>query len=427
MARCPGEHPDHCAGSSVSTRTHAPVPRWALVAGLVLVAANLRVLMASLPPLAETVRADLALSNVALGALTTLPVLCMGVLAPVANQVSRRLGPLRGVGLGAVLVLAGVVVRGLPGGAAWTLYVGTFVAGAGIAVAGTLLPGVVKTVFPARRSGLGTGLTMVAMMGLAGVASAAAVPLAQALGGWSRSLLAWAPLAALAVLVWVPLARAHDRSTEHDPASPAAPQAHGLPWRSRTAWILAAYLACQSWQFYSALAWLSPTYEARGWTAAGAGLLMSVFTASQLVSGLVAPALLDRFRDPRVLLVGATALSGVGQAAVWVAPDAAPWVWALVIGAGQGACFALGLGLLVRLAVTARDSARLTAMAFLVGYTVASAGPATMGALRDATGSAAAVWALLAAVALLQLVTATHLRPGVTRVGAKEPEPAVSA
>lgn len=407
----------------MSTPSTAPVPRWAVVAGLVLVAANLRVLMSGLPPLAETIRADLGLSNAALGALTTLPVLCMGLLAPVANQVSRRLGPLRGVGLGIALVLVGVVVRGLPGGAAWPLYAGTFIAGAGIAVAGTLLPGVVKTVFPAHRSGLGTGLTMVSMMGLAGVASAAAVPLARAFGGWSGSLLAWAPLAAVAVLVWVPLARAHDRRNGTGaPATAADRGEHGLPWRSRTAWLLAAYLACQSWQFYSALAWLAPTYEARGWTAAGAGLLMAVFTASQLVSGLVAPALLDRARDPRVLLLGATALSGVGQAGVWVAPDAAPWVWALVIGAGQGACFALGLGLLVRLAVTARDSARLTAMAFLFGYTVASAGPASMGALRDATGSTSAVWAVLAAVAVAQLVAAGRLRPGVRPVGSS-PEP----
>ena len=106
---------------------------------------------------------------------------------------------------------------------------------------------------------------------------------------------------------------------------------------------------------------------------------------------------------------------------MWLAPEAPPWVWALLLGAGQGACFALGLALLVRYAATPRDSARLTAMAFLVSYTVASFGPATMGAVEDVTGSFAVLWALLALVAVPQLVFALRLRPGLPGVGAAAP------
>lgn len=407
----------------VTTRPPAPAaragaPPWTVVSALVLVAANLRTLMASLPPLAETIRADLGLSSAWMGVLTTLPVLCMGLLAPIANQVGRRLGSASAVGGGITLVLAGLVLRGVGGGQVWSLYAGTVVAGAGVALAGTLLPGVVKAVFPARRSGLGTGLTMVSMMGLAAVASAAAVPLASALGGWSASLLAWAPLAAVAVLAWVPMARAVRRHTVAD--DPPADVSHALPWASLTAWLLAGYLAFQSWQFYSSLAWLAPTYEAGGWSAGDAGMLMAVFTGAQLVSGLVAPTLLDHVNDARVLLVGGTLLSGGGELAVWLAPDAAPWLWALLLGTGQGACFALGLGLLVRYAATPRDSARLTAMAFLVSYTVASFGPATMGAVADATGGYAALWALLALVAVPQLLFSLRLHPALTPVGAPE-------
>jgi CP family cyanate transporter-like MFS transporter len=403
---------------AASRRHPHGAPTWVVVASLVLVAANLRTLMASLPPLARTISADLGLSSAWMGVLTTLPVLCMGLLAPGAIQVARRVGTASAVGGGITLVLVGLVVRGLGGGQVWSLYAGTVVAGAGIALAGTLLPGVVKAVFPARRSGLGTGLTMVAMMGLAAVASAASVPLAQAFGSWSQSLLAWAPLAALAALAWLPMARAVRRHTVPD--APQADVSHALPWGSVTAWLLAIYLACQSWQFYSSLAWLAPTYESVGWTARDAGLLMAVFTGAQLVSGLAAPALLDHVGDARVLLVGATLLGGFGELGVWLAPEALPWVWALLLGAGQGACFALGLALLVRYAATPRDSARLTAMAFLVSYTVASFGPATMGAVEDATGGFSALWALLALVAVPQLVFALRLRPGLTPVGAPE-------
>ncbi len=401
-------------------RPTTSTPPWLVVTALVLVAANLRTLMASLPPLAETVRDDLGLSGAAMGVLTTLPVLCMGLLAPAANVLARRVGPGVAVGHGVGLVLVGLVVRGVGGGQTWSLYAGTLVAGAGIAVAGTLLPGIVKSVFPAHRSGLGTGLTMMAMMGAAAVASAVAVPLSGALGGWAGSLLAWAPLAALAGLVWVPLAR---RSARRAAAAPADPDTedvtHRLPWRSVTAWTLAAYLTFQSWQFYSSLAWLAPTYESHGWSAGDAGLLMSVFTGAQLVSGLVAPTLLDRVHDPRWLLAGATLLGGVGETGVWLAPDAFAWGWALLIGAGQGACFALGLGLLVRYSVTPRDSARLTAMAFLVSYSLASLGPATMGAVRDASGGFTLLWALLALMAVPQLLALGRLRPTSARVGSE--------
>jgi CP family cyanate transporter-like MFS transporter len=393
-------------------------PRWAVVAAIVLVAANLRTLMASLPPLAEAVRADLGLSSAWMGVLTTLPVLCMGLLAPVANQVARRVGSAVAVGGGVTLVLVGIVLRGLGGGAVWSLYAGTFVAGAGIALAGTLLPGIVKAVFPARRAGLGTGLTMAAMMGLAAVASATSVPLAAALGGWARSLLVWAPLAALALVAWVPVARAVHRHTLPE----AAPDdvSHALPWASATAWLVAVYLTCQSWQFYSSLAWLAPTYESHGWTARDAGLLMAVFTGSQLVSGLVAPTLLDRVPDARVLLVLAGVLGGAGELGVWLVPEAAPWVWALLLGAGQGAAFALGLVLLVRYAVTPRDSARFTAMAFLVSYTIAAFGPATMGLVEDATGSFSPVWGLLALVMVPQILTSLRLRPSLPRIGSAD-------
>ena len=120
-------------GAEVGCRAEprAPGPaQWVVVAALVLVAANLRTLMASLPPLAETIRVDLGLTSAWMGVLTTLPVLCMGLLAPVANQVARRLGSASPVGGGVATMLVGRAARS---GAAevWSLYAGTLVAGRG--------------------------------------------------------------------------------------------------------------------------------------------------------------------------------------------------------------------------------------------------------------------------------------------------------
>ena len=143
-----------------------------------------------------------------------------------------------------------------------------------------------------------------------------------------------------------------------------------------------------------------------------AGYHLSAFTAGQMVSGLLGPADADRVPDLRRLLVPVALTALCGQLGLWLAPEAAaPWVWACLLGFGQGASFSLGLVLLIRYAGTARASARLSAMALGISYVLASAGPAVTGAIRDVSGGFGAVWLCLAGVLLVQLVLATRLHP----------------
>lgn len=385
---------------------HRP-PLWLTAVGLVTVAVNLRTIMASIPPLLHPIGADLRLSNAWLGALTTLPVLCMGVFAPAAQLLSRRIGPTRAVSMATVALLVGSVLRYF-GALTWPLYAGAFVGGVGIAVGGTLLPGLVKQLCPPERAGLMTGLYMLAMMGGAALSAALSVPLMHAFGSWEGSLLSWAALAVVGVVAWVPVMLRVERL----PAPPVSVgHTHGLPWRQATAWLVAGYLCAQSWQFYSSLAWVAPTFVAHGWSAQEAGYLLSVFSASQIVTGLLGPVLTDRVRDRRLLLAPAAALGLVGEVGLWLSPDSVPWLWVVVLGLGQGGAFALALVLLVDYASTPAASARLAAMAFSMSYTVASFGPAVMGAVRDATGGFSAVWLVLALVMAPQAAFVASLSP----------------
>lgn len=393
------------------TRRHLP-PVWAMALSLVAVAANLRTTMASVPPLAGSIMADLGLSGAAFGALTALPVLCMGVFAPVAQRVAARIGAASAVELAAVCAAAGLAMR-FAGDHLWALYAGTFVAGVGLAIGGTLLPGLVKELFPPHRSGLVTGLYMLAMMGGAAASSALAVPLRGWLGSWQASLGSWAALGLVGALAWLPVTLGH---TRHRAAHPRVLDAGRLPWRHPTALLVAGFLTVQSLEFYSSLAWLAPNYLDRGWDPAHSGYLLSAFTVAQLVSGLLGPALTDRIHDHRTLLLGASLLGLVGQVGLWLAPGAAPWLWAVVLGFGQGGSFALGLVLMVDYAATPAASARLAGMAFFCSYSVASIGPAALGALHDATGGFAALWFVLALLMVGQTALAWLLRPGLRQV-----------
>jgi CP family cyanate transporter-like MFS transporter len=397
--------------SRTAPRVLKPLPPiWLMAAALVAVAGNLRIAITSVPPLLDAISSDLGLSGAAAGALTTLPVLCMGLFAPVASRFAHRLGAVASVLAAIACIVVGTASRWF-GDNVVVLYVGTFVAGAGIAVAGTLLPRLVKTFFPPERVGLVTGLYMFAMMGGAALGSAVSAPLADRLGDWQGSLASWTVLALVGLLAWLPFslrANPHHTPGEEGPGR--------LPWRHRTAWLVAGYLALQSWCYYSAVTWLPPTYVELGWDRSAAGYLGAAFSGAQVVSGLLGPLLSDRAPDMRRLLLPSAVLSVVGCLGVWTAPEAAPWVWALVMGFGQGSAFSLALVLLVRFALTPAASGRLTGMAFLVSYGVASVGPLAMGLVRDVTGGLSPVWLVLALIGSAQAVVVLRLRPDLRRV-----------
>ena len=402
--------PDHAEHRSKDQASLPPM--WLMALSLVAVSANLRVAIASVPPLARTIAADLDLSNAWIGAVTTLPVLCMGLLAPAAQRLGARIGSAASVQVAIIAVFAGVLLRWW-GDQVWALYAGTLVAGSGIAVAGTLLPRLVKASFPPERTGTITGLYMLAMMGGAGASSALAVPLEARWGSWQGSLASWSILAAVGALAWVPVTL---RISRYRAANPVVTTGHGLPWRHPTAWLVAAYLSVQSWQFYSSLAWIAPSYVARGWDPTTAGYLLSAFGGAQLVSGLLGPVFTDKIHDHRALLMPAAGLGLVGMLGLLLAPDAAAWVWVVVLGLGQGAAFSLALVLLVDYAQTPAGSGRLTAMTFFVSYTIASFGPTVTGALRDLTGDFHVIWLLLAVLMLVQIALAMQMKPGLRKV-----------
>jgi MFS transporter, CP family, cyanate transporter len=400
----------------------------ALVAALVLVALNLRPPIASVPPVLPDIQRDLGLSGTAAGVLTALPVVCLGVFAPVAAWLAARFGVGRVVAASLVVLGAGTLARAA-GGAAW-LFAATLVAGAGLAVGGALLPGIVKAHFPEDRAATVTGLYTTGLAGGALLAAALTVPLGNLFGGsWAPALAVWALPAVAALAVWRRVALADpDRppggagpaeagSAELPAGGPraggrAVAPGGGLPWRSGLAWRVTLYTGLQSLLFYAALTWLSPLYQARGWSAERAGALLAVFSLAQLVATLGLPVLADRTGDRRPWIALSVGACTAGLLLVAVAPLAAPWAVAALIGFGVGGQFAMALTLLVDVAADPAASRRLSGMAFLVGYLLAAAGPAAVGGLYDATGGFTVAFLALTGIGVVTLAIGVSVRRG---------------
>lgn len=167
-----------------------------LLAGLLLIASNLRAPITGVAPLVETLQAVFSLSPAEAGLLTTLPLLAFGIVSPFTALFARRLGLERTLFAALLLIGGGIVLRSA--GTVWGLYLGTAIIGVGIAVGNVLLPSLVKRDFPGRVAGVTGGCALT--MGIASaLASACVVPLADGLG-WQLALgaaMLWPLLATL--------------------------------------------------------------------------------------------------------------------------------------------------------------------------------------------------------------------------------------
>ena len=166
-----------------------------LAVGLVLTGFNLRIAVASVPPLLADLERNPGMSSTVAGLLTSLPVLCFGTLAVAAPSLARRIGAEGALLLALGAMMGGVGVRGA--GSTAALFAGTAIAGAGIAVGNVLVPALIKGRFPAR-VGLLMGLYTALLAAGAALAGGLAVPAERALG-WRGALAIWAAPALLAV------------------------------------------------------------------------------------------------------------------------------------------------------------------------------------------------------------------------------------
>lgn len=350
---------------------------WLLLLGLVLVALNLRPALSSMAPVLGQVSEGLGLNASQAGLLTTLPVLCLGLFAPLAPVLARRFGSERVI-LGILLTLAlGLVVRSTFG--AIGVFLGSLMAGASIGIIGVLLPGIVKRDFP-QHAGTLTGVYTMALCLGAAMAAGATVPLAQHFdGSWALGLGFWVLPALLAMLVWLPQAR------QGHGLHKVAYRVRGL-WRDPLAWQVTLYMGLQSSLAYIVFGWLPSILIGRGLSPTEAGLVLSGSVIVQLISSLSAPWLATRGKDQRLAIVLVMSGTLAGLFGCLYAPLSGLWGWAIVLGLGQGGTFALALTLIVLRSKDAHVAANLSSMAQGVGYTLASMGPFAVGLVHDLTG-----------------------------------------
>ena len=335
------------SGSIVATRRTGFSGTWAAIA-VVLVALNFRPAIVAVTPVLDTISSELGLTSGLAGLLVTLPVLCFGVLGPIAPLLAAKIGFERSLALVLLAIIAGSALRIIPSIPA--LFGGTLLVGAGIAVGNILLPGLIKRDFP-HRLGIMSGLFSMSMAVGATLAAGLTIPVAEAVGwSWNEVLAAWGLFALLALVCWIP-------SLWHSRGAASHPRTIGLAiGRDRVAWWVTIYFGLQSFNFYSTTAWLPTILIGYGYDPVDAGLMLSLVNLAAILPALGVPLMLERIKNQAAftIIVSLCYFAAVGG---FLALPGFAVLWMVFLGVAQGA--GLGLGARGR----ARQPARLTSSA----------------------------------------------------------------
>lgn len=361
---------------------------------MVLVGLNLRPALSSIAPLLTRLQETAGLTPTAAGLLTTLPVLFLGLSAPLAPLLAKTVGSERALSIALALLTAGLIWRGLPFSGA--LFIGSALAGSAIGLGGTLLPALVKRELPGSAD-LVTGLyTMALCMGGA-IGAGLSVPLTTSLGSWQASLMSWSLLAAFALLLWH-VAAPHPKRANLTPlqASSLIKMLNkGLTWQ------IMLFMGLQSSMAYVVFGWLPSLLIDRGYTEAAAGWTMAISIMCQLFAALAAPWLARLGRDQRPALIVVQLITAAGLWILLIGPLGWKWPGAVLLGIGQGGSFSLALTLLVLRTANSHLAGQLSGLVQGGGYTLASLGPFIVGWQLQAGASTTLIaWLLIAVIAL---------------------------
>ena len=354
----------------------------ATLVALFLAALTLRPQIVGVGPLIPEIQDSLGTSHAVVGLLGTIPVLCMGLFAPVAAYLASRIGTRRAMTIGLGLIgTFGILRATVP--SVWLVVLLTWPVGMGMGLGNALTPIAVKERFAARPA-TGTGVYTTGIQIGSTSAAALAVPLAAWFGGWRGALIAISCVALLSFLAWVGLTRGE---VPHQRPAASMPR---LPWRSRTAWLLVAVFALMGCAYYGLNAWLPDAYGERGWSHAEAGVLLAMMNLTAIPTSFLVPWLSDRTGRRSPFLLGLS-LCFVTGATILVAAPGIAYAGALLAGIAQGGLFALVMTLPLDFEHTPERVGALVAMMLGLGYTIAALSPFLLGAIRDATGSFDAV------------------------------------
>lgn len=379
---------------------------WWMAAAIVVMALNLRPILAATGPLLDIIQQATGLTDAQAGLMTTLPIFVMGLCALAAGPLQRWPGTRRGIAAGGLVIALACALR-MVWPSAGTLLLTAVASGVGIALVQALMPAFIKARAGARAGSL-MGLYSTGIMGGAAFAAALSPAVAEH-WGWAPAQALWALPALLAVALW--LACCGPGPAAATQPAPGSGDAAMAVWRSRRAWLLMLFFGIGTGAYTLVLAWLAPYYLQLGWSARASGGLLAAISVGEVIAGLLVSLLVHRFPDRRVLLLAVLGLVALALAGLLLAPQALVLPITVCLSLGIGALFPLTLIVTLDHARSATHAGALLGFVQGGGYMLSSLMPLVAGALRSQGHSLALAWAIMLACCVVLAAMASRFAP----------------
>ena len=361
-----------------------------VLASLLLLTLTLRVPTTAVGPVLPAIGADTRLTPTLLSLLTTGPLLCFVLVAPIVPVLQRRLGLIPLIAIALLGSAVGAFLRSLPG--TMMLAAGTLVLGMFVAIASVLAPAVVREV-GTRKPAFVTALYTAGLSLGPALAAGLTVPIGAALNSpWRGPLAVWALVPLLGLVCWLVAHRRREPrlagvGTEEARATPVPDTAAGLctVLRESQAWLITTYIALTSLAFYTTTTWLPSVLATGGASSTVAGAVTAITGIVAIPASFLVPVLSQRPTGARALRIAAPVPVAVGLGLLAVAPQL-ELLAALLIGVGQGASVGVAYTLIVSFARSTAHAAAVSSMSQTLGVTLAGIGPVGFGLLQEITG-----------------------------------------
>ncbi|MFP9230323.1 MFS transporter [Pectobacterium cacticida] len=380
-----------------------------LIAAFIVISANLRSPLTALPAVIDDIRSDLHIDSVLAGTLTTIPVLCFGLLVPLVSIILKRVSIERAIFIVLLGVILGTLLRSF--GDFTTIWVGTLLLGGALSLGNIVSLMVIARDFR-HNSGLMTGIYVMAMSIGATLTSALTAPLASILG-WQIALSCWSILALLGIVLW---AKVNNNKKGAISTPKETPPSHSNPtelntkikpvWQRPLALLLSLSFAAHSFLFYGIIAWL-PDYLVQSgiMTKTEAGGAASLFQIFGLLGCFGIPWLSSTLRFTPAALFLIVGISWfLTPAGLLVYPSL--WlIWVIFGGIGSGGGFAVIFMQVITRAINLEDNRKISSFVQGIGYCISSLSAVVLGYLHTATGSWMTGFVFLSVVAIIMTIS----------------------
>ncbi|MGE6600404.1 MFS transporter [Lysinibacillus sp. FSL M8-0216] len=372
-----------------------------VVISIFFVALNMRPAVTGIGPLYNVLMTNLQVSNTSMSFLTSIPVFCMGLFAPIAVPFQRKLGTKLAIVLLMVILIFANGLRFFQE-SYLLLVVTSFAAGLAIAMIGPILNAFIKKKFPQRFTivigiysfGIGVGATL---------SAALTVSFYQYFDNqWTVALGMWALLAMVALILWswaIPKEQGADGEelAKNEPAR--------NPWVTGRAWSILLYFGLQTSLFFSMMSWLTPLLQDKGMTIKDASMMLTFMSIVQMIGNIAVPMLMEKWTNRLAWAVALGCLGLIGFTLLWLLSGIYLWLAVLIIGIVLSGLFPIGLLLPLDEARNDQEANSWSSMVFSGGFMLSAIIPVLIGVCYDMTGNH--TWTYVIFLALMLGIIAT--------------------